>query len=567
MSRSKQKLKRTQKRKMNKKLKKDVRKSMNRKVVKRYNKKTIKRGKNMHGGGLISLNRGIGYLKKSKDNKSMHAHLSDVLQSHIKNEGGYKYNLKNIAKTVGGLAFLMGTRPFVSPIVLTTSIGTGSLLGMISGGLGFLGSIGFLFSRANKKDREKLLKDYIIKDMLEHNFLEEEFSDGVSLSDYVRENGTYSDTNNAPESKGYCLICTHVGRIKCEMKNWFEMAISENPISKSDLEQIEWYKPTTFKQKMYKKFTRGKKYDAGLKSYLSDKQFSDYGFQAGGHEFNRNAKMVAEKGYSLGNLVGGGDEYHLQIFGEGHSLTSESKIFPLEDALKHYLFGTDFYNNCILLERILNKDGMYYISISLLDGGNFKPKKERFARMTEKKLGYGDAKIFPSSLIISEYGVLYGERIKKVIDLDRKISAQPVKGMPVKGMPDTDPEGSALDGAWQQIVKGIKGLVNIKEDEKKKIIKDIKSVKCAISEMIHIKDKFKKLGDVPVITFCIPKSKMEKYKNQENLIVGDNEVAEVIQYRHGEALHNLKLKELSKQTGKKGGSSFNRRRTTTTKYD
>ena len=48
---------------------------------------------------------------------------------------------------------------------------------MIPGGLGFIGSIGFLFSRANKKDREKLLKDYIIKDMLEHNFLEAGSSD------------------------------------------------------------------------------------------------------------------------------------------------------------------------------------------------------------------------------------------------------------------------------------------------------------------------------------------------------------------------------------------------------
>jgi len=47
MSRSIQKLKKTQKRNMNKTLKRNVRKSMKKKIVKR---KTIKRGKNMHGG-------------------------------------------------------------------------------------------------------------------------------------------------------------------------------------------------------------------------------------------------------------------------------------------------------------------------------------------------------------------------------------------------------------------------------------------------------------------------------------------------------------------------------------
>jgi hypothetical protein len=634
MSRSKQKLKRTQKRKVNKTLKKNVRKSMNRKVVKRYNKKTIKRGKNMHRGGMISIDRGIGHLKKSKDNKSMHAHLSDVLQSHIDSKNK-SVNLglraarwqktKDIAKSVvtkaATLALVVGARPFMSPIILTTAIITGSLSGIILGSIGFTGSIGVLFSKANEKDREKLLKDYIIKDMLEHDFLKEKFSNGVSLSDYVRENGTYRKgteenprTKETPRSKGYCLICTHVGRIKCEMKNWFEMAISENPISKSDLEQIEWYKPTTFKQKMYKGSTRKKKNDTGLKSYLSETQFSKYEDEERKRELKkfqktRQGRQALSRPGRLGGVsyvypnekkgragletelrrrqeeqeaerrrqeerhrqeeeensamaeakftpsfdpkvMGGGEgehEFHPQIFGEGHSLTSEPIIFPLEDALKHYLFGTDFFNNCILLERILNKDEMYYISISLLYGGHLKQMKkgkERFARATENFLY---SKIFPSSLIISEYGVLYGERIRKVIDLDRQVSADPDSG---------------LEGAWEQIVKGTKGLVDIEKDEKEKIMNDIKSVKCAISEMIHIKDKFKgKLGDVPVITFCIPKSKMEKYKNQENLIVGDNEVAEVIQYRHGEAVHNLKLKEayeLSEQTGKKGGSSSNR---------
>jgi hypothetical protein len=90
MSRSKQKLKRTQKRKVNKTLKKNVRKSMNRKVVKRYSKKTIKRNNRQKGSGIWdTLRYGVnkiwdphGNIVKSVEKKQ--ADISDLYQEALK---------------------------------------------------------------------------------------------------------------------------------------------------------------------------------------------------------------------------------------------------------------------------------------------------------------------------------------------------------------------------------------------------------------------------------------------------------------------------------------------------
>ena len=112
------------------------------------------------------------------------------------------------------------------------------------------------------------------------------------------------------------------------MKNWFEMAISDNPISKSDLEQIEWYKPTTFKQKMYKKFTRGKNMTLVSKVICQVNNFLTTDFRRGDMNLLEMLRWPPKRflvcGFGGAEIFVTTPRYLAMVI----LWTSESKIFP-----------------------------------------------------------------------------------------------------------------------------------------------------------------------------------------------------------------------------------------------